>query len=214
VRAPADGTITPRYNREVATVSYPPMAPELESFRAEFEALEAEADAIVKPLSDAQFTWSPSPDVWSVGQCVEHLNVTARAYLPALDEGIASAIRAGVYGQGPFTYNLLGRLMVRSMEPPPLWRFKAPAIFRPPAAPQSLRSRTEIMAGFHGFQVQYMDRLRQANGVDLAKATVVSPANRLVHLSLGSGFALQIAHARRHLWQARQLTLHAEFPRS
>jgi hypothetical protein len=189
------------------------MAPELEAFRTEFESLAVDADTLVGPLNDAQFAWSPSPDVWSVGQCIEHLNVTARAYLPALDEGIASAIRSGVYGQGPFTYNVLGRLMVRSMEPPPLWRFKAPTIFRPPATPQALRTRGEIMAGFHGFQVQYMDRLRQANGVDLAKAKVVSPASRLLHLSLGSGFALQVAHERRHLWQAKQLMARADFPR-
>jgi hypothetical protein len=195
----------------VATSSYPPLAPELEAFRVEFEALAADADALVSPLSDAQFAWSPATDVWSVGQCIEHLNVTARAYLPSLDEGIASAIRAGVYGQGPFTYNLLGRLMVRSMEPPPLWRFKAPGVFRPPAATQA-RTRAEIMAGFRGFQVQYKDRLRQANGVDLAKARVVSPANRLLHISLGSGFALQIAHERRHLWQARRLAARPDFP--
>ena len=205
--------MTPRYNRAVTTSSYPPLAPELEAFRAEFEALSADARAIVDPLTDAQFAWSPAPDVWSIGQCIEHLNVTARAYLPALDEGIASAIRSGVYGSGPFSYNVLGRMMVRSMEPPPFWRFKAPAIFRPPATPQALRTRNEIMAGFRGYQVQYMDRLRQANGVDLAKAKVVSPANRLLHISLGSGFALQIAHERRHLWQARQLMARPDFPR-
>jgi hypothetical protein len=190
------------------------MAPELEEFRGEFETISADTGTFVAPLSDAQFTWSPSPDVWSIGQCIEHLNVTARAYLPALDEGIASAIRAGVYGTGPFTYNVLGRLMVRSMEPPPLFRFKAPAIFAPPPTAQAQRTRAEIMAGFRGYQVQYIDRLRQANGVDLAKAKVVSPANRLLHLSLGSGFALQIAHERRHLWQARQLLARPEFPRN
>ena len=188
------------------------MAPELEEFRAQFEALSADADALVAALSDAQFTWSPSPDVWSVGQGIEHLNVTARAYLPSLDEGIASAIRAGVYGSGPFTYNVLGRLMVRSMEPPPVWRFRAPKIFAPPTNGQPQRTRGEIMAGFRGYQVQYIDRLRQANGVDLAKAKVVSPANRLLHISLGSGFALQIAHERRHLWQARQLLARPDFP--
>jgi hypothetical protein len=188
------------------------MAPELEEFRADFESLSADAGALVAPLTDAQFTWSPAPDVWSVGQCLEHLNVTARAYLPALDEGIASAIRSGVYGTGPFTYGVLGRLMVRSMEPPPLWRFKAPVIFAPPAAAQAQRTRTEIMAGFRGYQVQYIDRLRQANGVDLAKAKVASPANRFLHISLGSGFALQIAHERRHLWQARQLLARHDFP--
>jgi len=188
------------------------MAPELEESRAQFEALSPDAGALVTPLSDAQFTWSPSPDVWSVGQCIEHLNVTARAYLPSLDAGIASAIRGGVYGTGPFAYNVLGRLMVRSMEPPPFWRFKAPPIFAPPAPPAQ-RTRSEIMAGFRGYQVQYIDRLRQANGVDLGKAKVVSPANRLLHLSLGSGFALQIAHERRHLWQAKQLLERPDFPR-
>ena len=206
--------MAPRYNRAVTTSSYPPLAPELEAFRAEFEALSAEARALVDPLTDAQFTWSPASDVWSIGQCIEHLNVTARAYLPALDEGIATAIRSGVYGSGPFSYNVLGRMMVRSMEPPPFWRFKAPAIFKPPPTPQELRTRSEIMAGFRGYQVQYMDRLRQANGVDLAKAKVVSPASRLLHISLGSGFALQIAHERRHLWQARQLMTRPGFPRS
>ena len=190
------------------------MAPELEEFKAQFEALSADAGALVAPLSDEQFTWTPSPGVWSIGQCIEHLNVTARSYLPALDEGIASAIRTGVYGTGPFTYNVLGRLMVRSMEPPPFWRFKAPDVFTPPATPQALRTRAEIMAGFRGYQVQYIDRLRQANGVDLAKAKVVSPANRLLHISLGSGFALQIAHERRHLWQARQLMARADFPQA
>jgi hypothetical protein len=190
------------------------MAPELEEFRAQFEALSADAGALVAPLSDAQFEWSPSSDAWSVGQCIEHLNVTARAYLPALDEGIASAIRSGVYGSGPFTYNVLGRLMVRSMEPPPLWRLRAPVIFAPPVTPQARRARAEIMAGFRGYQVQYIDRLRQANGVDLAKAKVVSPANRLLHISLGSGFALQVAHERRHLWQARQVIARADFPRT
>ena len=190
------------------------MAPELEAFRTEFEALSADAGSLVAPLTDAQFAWSPAPDVWSIGQCIEHLNVTARAYLPSLDEGIATAIRSGVYGTGPFSYNVVGRLMVRSMEPPPLFRFTAPAIFAPPAAPQAMRSRSEIMAGFRGYQVQYMDRLRQANGVDLAKAKVVSPASRLLHISLGSGFALQIAHERRHLWQARQLMARPDFPKS
>ena len=188
------------------------MAPELEEFRAQFEALSADAGALVTPLSDAQFTWSPSPDVWSVGQCIEHLNVTARAYLPSLDEGIASAIRGGVYGTGPFAYNVLGRLMVRSMEPPPFWRFKAPAVFAPPGAPHPQRTRGEIMAGFRGYQVQYIDRLRQANGVDLARARVRIPVNGWLRIPLGSGFELMAVHSRRHLAQARRVMDAENFP--
>jgi hypothetical protein len=86
-------------------------------------------------------------------------------------------------------------------------------IFSPPATPQTQRTRSEIMAGFRGYQVQYIDRLRQANGVDLAKARVQSPANRWIRLDLGAAFLLMIAHERRHLWQARRLTERADFPR-
>ena len=69
-----------------------------------------------------------------------------------------------------------------------------PLVVAPTGLLGMVRPRGEIMAGFHGFQVQYMDRLRQSNGVDLAKAKVTSPASRFLHISLGSGFALQIAH--------------------
>ena len=190
------------------------MAPELEAFREEFDAISADADALLAALSDTQFYWSPDPGTWSVAQCLEHLNVTARSYLTMLDDSIASAKRWGVYGTGPFQYRWFSRYFVKSMEPPVRRRFKAPVIFQP--APQSApqRKRTEIEAGFRGYQVQFVDRLRQANGVDLAKARVQSPASRWIRLDLGAGFALMTAHERRHLWQARQLTERPDFPRA
>ena len=190
------------------------MAPELEAFREEFDAVASDADALLASLSDTQFYWAPNPATWSVAQCLEHLNNTARSYLPMLDEGIAAAKRWGVYGTGPFRYRWFSRFFVKQMEPPARRRFKAPAVFAP--APQSApqRKRTEIEAGFRGYQVQFVDRLRQANGVDLKKARVQSPANRWVRLDLGAGFALMAAHERRHLWQARQLTGRPDFPKA
>ncbi len=73
------------------------------------------------------------------------------------------------------------------MEPPVRRRFKAPAVFQPSPQSAPQRKRTEIEAGFRGYQVQFVDRLRQANGVDLAKARVQSPANRWIRLDLGAG---------------------------
>lgn len=184
------------------------LSPEIEELRREFQRLSAEADALVAPLSDAQFNWQPAPGVWSIAQCLDHLNVAARLYLPRLDEGVADAIRRGLYAEGPFTYNWIGRNFVRLMEPPVRMKVKAPASFQPPPA----RSRHEILAAFRAYQVQYIDRLHQANGVDLARARVHSPTSRWIRLPLGSAFALMAAHERRHLWQARQLTLWPDFP--
>jgi hypothetical protein len=177
------------------------LTPEIDDFRRQFEHLSTEADALVTPLTDAQFHWKPAPTSWSVAQCLEHLNVTARVYLPFLDEAIASAIRRGLYGPGPFRYNWIGRLFVFTLEPPARFRTKAPASFQPVAE----RPRRDVMAGFRAYQVQYIDRLRQANGIDLARARVRSPSPYWVRIPLGSAFALTIAHERRHLWQAREV---------
>ncbi len=194
------------YNRGVA--GHLTLTPELETFRQSFEQIADEADGLAGTLRDEQFNWTPPSGGWSVAQCIEHLNVTARLYLPSLDEGIADAIRRGLYGEGPFRYNWLGRMIVRSQEPPVRRKLRAPAAFVPPAR----RARPESMAAFRAYQVQFIDRLRQANGLDLSRARVKSPALKWLRLPLGSGFALVVAHERRHLWQARNVVADPAFP--
>jgi hypothetical protein len=184
------------------------LTPEIDDFRRQFDRLADEADALVGALDDVQFTWQPAPGAWSVARCIDHLNVTARLYLPLLDEGIADAIRQGLYNEGPFTYWWIARMLVKAQEPPVRFRMKAPAAFHPPPA----RTRHEIMAAFRAYQVQYIDRLRQANGLDLARARVRSAAASWVVMPLGSGFAMMTAHQRRHLWQARRVTDAPGFP--
>lgn len=185
------------------------LTPEIDDFRRQFEAVSGEADALTAPLSDIQFQWQPPAGGWSIAQCLDHLNVTARLYLPRLDQAIADAIRRGVYGEGPFRYALLGRWLTKSQEPPARMRFKAPKVMHPPSG----RTREEIVAAFRAYQVQFIDRLRQANGLDLARARVSSPAATWIRFSLGSGFAAMAAHERRHLWQARRVSEHPDFPR-
>jgi len=185
------------------------LAREVERFRQQFEEVSQQADALVAPLSDEQFEWPPAANAWSIAQCIEHLNTTARLYLPQLDEAIAGAIRRGTYGEGPFSYNVFGRFFTAAMEPPPRFRVASPREFQPPPA----RARGEVMAAFRAYQVQFVDRLRQANGLDLARAKVRSPTYSWLRFSLGSGFAVMLAHERRHLWQARKVASNARFPK-
>jgi hypothetical protein len=185
------------------------LAPEIDAFRREFEGIAAEAQALVAPLSDTQFNWQPRPDSWSVAQCLDHLNITARLYMPNLDEGIAAAIQRGLYSAGPFSYNWLGRLFVHVVKPQTKFKAKAPRAFQPPVG----RSRNEVMAAFGAYQVQYVDRLRQANGLDLARARVSSPIVPWIRMPLGSGFAMMAAHERRHLAQAARVTRTPGFPK-
>jgi DinB family protein len=192
----------------VAGNGHSTLAPEVDNYRQQFERLAAEADALVAPLSEEQFTWRPAAGAWSVAECIDHLNVTARLYLPQLDESIAEATRRGLYGEGPFSHDLVGRFFVRTTEPPARIRIKAPTFF----LPVDQRSRSEIMAAFRAYQVQFVDRLRQASGLDLRRAKVHSPISHWIKMSLNSGFALMAAHERRHLWQAQRVIAASGFP--
>jgi hypothetical protein len=184
------------------------LAREIDEFRQQFEQISANAETLVAPLADDQFAWKPTPKSWSIAECLEHMNATARAYLPAIDEGIADAIRHGAYAEGPFHYNLIGRLFSHLMEPPARLRLRT----SPDKQPGPQRPKRETLAGFRAYQVQYVDRLRQANGIDLARSCVRSPSFSWIRIPLGSAFASMAAHERRHLWQARRITQMAGFP--
>jgi hypothetical protein len=184
------------------------LAREIDDFRKQFEQISADADALVAPLGEEQFVWKPGPNRWSIAECLEHMNATARAYLPAIDEGIADAIRYGAYAEGPFQYSLVGRIFSRMMEPPARFRMRA----APDKQPGPERPKRETLAGFRAYQVQYVDRLRQANGIDLSRSCVRSPLASWIRIPLGSAFASMAAHERRHLWQARKITEMAGFP--
>lgn len=185
------------------------LAPAIDELRVQFERLATEGHALAAGLSDEQFAWRPAPEAWSVGECLDHLNVTARMYLPVMDEGIAEAIRRGLYAGGPYTYNWIGRLCVYLTAPPARVRVKTPRQFLP--APR--RPRHDVLAAFRAYQVQYIDRLRQANGLDLARARVCSPVARWLRIPLGSGFAMMVAHERRHVAQAQRVIEAPSFPR-
>jgi hypothetical protein len=183
---------------------------ELERLRDEFQQAASAATALATPLNDAQFAWKPAAAAWSVGECLAHLNATARLCLPKLDEGISHGIDAGLYGEGPFRYGWLDRITVRASEPPARWHFlSSPRAFRPVPG----ESRDKVLTAFHAFQEQLVDRVHRANGLDLARVRVTSPVARWRHFSLGAAFAVLAAHQRRHLCQARGVAALPQFPR-
>ena len=160
-------------------------------------------------LSDAQFNWSPEPGRrWSVGQCIAHLNAASGIYLPVVDKAIRRGRERGLKSPGPYHHPMIGNLFVKLAEPPPKVKFKAPSAMLPP----SNERRAETLDAFLTLQDRLKECLRSANGLDLGRIRVSSPINSLLKFSLGQAFALTASHERRHLWQARQVRNHAQFP--
>jgi hypothetical protein len=182
--------------------------PELEIDLEQIRYIRQDVGALVANLTPAQFNWRPAADRWAIGECFDHLNLTAAAFVPAIDLTIADARARGLRSDGPFVYPLLERWFVASNEPPPKRRFRAFKAYRP-------ASRLEpqpVMIAFHAWQDQLAERVAAADGLDLRRARRRSPILPLVKWSLGTMLALVLAHERRHIWQARQVRNDRRFP--
>lgn len=183
---------------------------ELQDYVRQLDAVKTDAQGFVPGLADAQFQWRPEPGRWSVAECLDHLNVSVRATFPAFDRAMDEARAKGLMGQGPFKYGRFASWMIGSMEPPPKRRFRTFKVFMP--GPTAGRPATDILSEFLAVRDGLIERLRRAEGLDLKRAKVTSPASRFFRMSLGAYFAFVIAHDRRHLWQARQVMAAPGFP--
>ena len=126
-----------------------------------------------------------------------------------LEKALADARARGLEGQAPLGYGWLGKWILANTEPPPKRKSKAPRAFTP-AYGQPI---TAVLPTFLHLQEQLALQLEQASGLDLARVKVPAPMGPL-RFNLHLTFAWIAAHERRHLWQARQVLNHAEFPRA
>jgi len=181
---------------------------ELEEYYKQFGRISEDAHELTEGLSEAQFTWRPEPELWSIQECFAHLTIVGQQEVRAIERAIEDAKSRGLTGGGPFRYGWLERTILRNTEPPVRRRLPAPRRFRPVHG----QPVTAILPTFLHVQSQFQHLVEQADGLDLARVKVPTPLTRLLRLSLGITIAQAAAHERRHLWQARAVRHNPGFP--
>lgn len=176
----------------------------------ELEAVTADAEALVVPLTMEQFTWRPGPNRWSVGECFEHLAITTGLVAPSLLAALDKARIAGKAGHPPFDYGLVGGWFVRSMEKPGKRPTPSPENFVPPSG----GTKADVMAHFRQSQHEFKEALESAPGLalDRIKAPSTAKGAGWLRLNVAAWFASTLAHQRRHVAQARRVTESSGFP--
>jgi hypothetical protein len=177
------------------------MHPQLETIVAQFDEATKRLDQLVSTTpSDAWFR-RIDPDRWSVGECIEHLNLTARAYLPIIDSGIVEARHIGGAVPSKYRRDLIGWLLWKSMGPPVRHRVRTTAAF----IPASANTPDALVAEFKRLQQEQVQRVQACDGLPLQRVRVQSPFNAKVRYNLFSCLTILPPHQHRHIWQAEQL---------
>ncbi len=178
------------------------------------EATRPRARLLAAHLAPAQLSWRPMPGVWSIGECLEHLVITAEEFYetmrPALTRGMRSPSAAGVAaGSGAWRPSLAGRLILRAMDPMARRRVRTPRILQPGPVP-----RPALLESFLWAQDELIAMMRVADGMDVTRLRLRSPATTCIRIHLGDAFEMLICHAERHLAQAERVAADPAFPRT
>lgn len=142
----------------------------------------------------------PGDGGWSAAECVDHLNATARLYLPALGDAIDEARRNGLTGDRGDGRTVPGRIVAWMMEPPARLKMKT----FDEIEPRESHDPEALVAEFADLHGRLTTQAAAARDLDRKRIRVRSLLDSRLKLSLDDWYAFLAAHARRHIWQAEQ----------
>jgi hypothetical protein len=151
-------------------------------------------------LYAATMAQRPSWGGWSVGEIFEHLCVTDGLYeAPLRALLIAERERATPRLSPAWRPTIWGRLLLWSLNPANTRKSQAPPAFRITTAP-----RERVVDAWLAQVETTRVLMHQADGLDLRRLKLSSPAARLIRLNAGDAFAVLAVHAARHMGQIRR----------
>lgn len=157
-------------------------------------------------LSDENWSKRPGPDRWSAAECVEHLNLTSKAYLALLPDAVMRAKKRGGPAQKHYRRDALGWFMSIMIGPlRHLGTFRiVPVKTTPKFVPKRGRSRTEILSNFVRLQAELAAVIRSGDRLPLDQVKIVSPFGGRVKYSAYSALVIIARHQHRHIQQAEE----------
>lgn len=82
-------------------------------------------------LSTEQLNWKPSPESWSVGQCLDHLVVAHEVMLSHIERKVRDGEKTTFFEKVPFLPKFFGSVVVKAVSPETARKIKNPVIFDP-----------------------------------------------------------------------------------
>jgi hypothetical protein len=166
-----------------------------------------EARSTFGHLTPSQLNWKPSAARWSVAQCFDHLLTSNKGYLPIIDNVLAG-YRRTFWQSMPVLPGLMGKLLIKSMDPASTRKVKAPKRFQPAQSEIS----SSVINDFVAQQKQIVDKMKSTEHLDLEKIVITSPVAGVVIYSLMDAYRLIVVHEQRHFQQAKRVTEEPGFP--
>lgn len=157
-----------------------------------------------RPQTDAQLRWKPSPDRWSIVECLQHLNLAERFYIRNIQHKVDAL---GLVQNSPVDQLIesdwIGKVMLHIVDPETKIKLPAPGMIRP-RRPEDL-SPADVLNQFVELQRTLHDLLDKAVYLDWNQEKVASLFGNWLKIRLGDTLSMLVAHTERHMNQAMRV---------
>ena len=173
----------------------------------ELDTADAHAGTLADGLTTAQLNWKPRPDVWSIGQCLEHLCITNEVYVAAIAKSLGGPPGGPV---DEITLGWFGRWFIRAYIDPTTQQKTARAPRK--IAPVATQVDLSIIDRFVASNAGMRELIRRAEAHDVNRVRFVNPFVPVIRFTVGTGFQIIARHNHRHLLQADRVRQLSGFP--
>jgi len=182
------------------------MQQQLRAITDSLESAQSRLRRLSDKISDKDWSKRPGPARWSAAECVEHLNLTAKAYVPLLRDAISRARKSSDPPRKHYRRDPLGWFMSMMIGPlRGLGKLRMPRIKTVPAfVPKAGRSRSQILSDFVRLQAELAALIRSGDGLPLDSVKIVSPFGGRMKYSAYSALVIVARHQHRHIEQAEK----------
>lgn len=150
-------------------------------------------------LTQEQLNYKPTSKVWSVLECIEHLNLYGDFYLPEIETQINSSTFSF---SNNFKSGFFGNYFAKSMLPKK--KLNKMKTFKD-KNPSGSSLNTFVLNRFILQQEKLLLLLEKAKNINLNKTKTAISITKLLKLKLGDTFRVVIYHNERHILQAERI---------
>lgn len=174
---------------------------ELKKLHDEFKTMKSEASGFLANVKDNEFNKRPPGNGWSIAECIDHLIVTGVDYCNVFENGLKKLEEKNLRYTGEMKYSWIGSKFIANVEPPVKKKFKSPGKW----VPDSKINKAKATTAYLQLQDRWMELVERSAPWDLTKIKLPSPAVSWIKFSAFVILAVNSAHQRRHLEQAKNV---------
>src|SRR5262249_18063487 len=84
---------------------------ELEAYQRQGREIREQASELTAGLTEAQFNWKPSPNQWSIEECMAHLVMVGQVEVREIEAAVQEGLARGIKGTSTFEFSLIDRFL-------------------------------------------------------------------------------------------------------